>query len=302
MTDWNGFDHKTTGDEVVSGIDLAGKLMIVTGANTGIGYEAARALSAAGARVIFACRNEETGRAAVKRTIDQHPDSNAEFRRLDLGSLGSVRRFASEFEEEAVDVLICNAGLINKDYQTAENGIEQTVSVCHIGHFLLTQQLLPSLLRAGGDAGAGRVVMVASESHRQPKKLDFDKFPLSAETFSVLESYGQSKLCNVLFANELHRRYFDKGLSACSLHPGNLVTTDIGRGSLLMRLGMLLASPFTKNANQGAATTVVCAVHPDRAAISGEYYSHCQLKRPSQESQDEAVAERLWKMSEGWVA
>ena len=109
-------------------------------------------------------------------------------------------------------------------------------------------------------------------------------------------------LCNVLFANELHRRYFDKGLSARSLHPGNLVTTDIGRGSLLMRLGMLLASPFTKNANQGAATTVVCAVHPDRAAISGEYYSHCQPKRPSQEAQDEAVAERLWKMSEGWVA
>ena len=106
----------------------------------------------------------------------------------------------------------------------------------------------------------------------------------------------------MLFANELHRRHFDKGLSASSLHPGNLVMTDTGRGSLLMRLGMLLASPFTKNANQGAATTVLCAVHPDRAAISGECYSHCQPKRPSQESQDEAVAERLWKMSEGWVA
>ena len=298
MTDWNGFDHKTTADEVLEGVDLAGKLMIVTGANTGIGFEAARALCSAGARVIFACRNEETGRAAVQRAMDQHPGVKAEFRQLDLGSLESVRSFAKEFEEEAVDVLICNAGLINKDYQTAENGLEQTVSVCHIGHFLLTQMLLPSLRRSGG----GRVVMVASESHRQPKTLDFEKFPLSAENFSVLESYGQSKLCNVLFANELHRRYFDEGLSACSLHPGNLVTTDIGRGSLLMRLGMLLASPFTKSANQGAATTVLCAVHPDREAISGEYYSHCQPKRPSRESQDPGVAAKLWTLSEGWVA
>jgi WW domain-containing oxidoreductase len=144
--------------------------------------------------------------------------------------------------------------------------------------------------------------MVSSESHRQPKTLDFDKLPLTRETFSIVESYGQSKLCNLLFANELHRRYLDQGLSACSLHPGNLVTTDIGRGSIWMRIGMKLASPFTKSPSQGAATTVLCAVHPDDDEVSGRYFSHCQVVRASREAEDPAVAGRLWKLSEDWVS
>jgi WW domain-containing oxidoreductase len=302
MTDWKRFSNKTTADEIVEGVDLSGKLVIVTGANTGIGFEAARALASAGARVVFACRNEEAGHAAVARTIAQHPSAIAEFSKLDLASLESVREFAARFANEDVDVLVCNAGVVNTHYHEVESGLEHTLGVCHLGHFLLTQLLLPRLLQRAQGGGSARVVMVSSESHRQPKTLNFDKLPLTRETFSVLESYGQAKLCNLLFANELHRRYFDQGLSACSLHPGNLVTTDIGRGSIWMRIGMALASPFTKSANQGAATIALCAVHPDASEVSGHYFSHCQQQRPSRESQDPAVAERLWKLSEGWVA
>jgi WW domain-containing oxidoreductase len=297
MTDWKRFDSKTTADEIVQEEDLSGKLMIVTGANTGIGFEAARALASAGARVVFACRNEEAGRAAVARTVAQHPGALAEFSMLDLASLASVREFAARFSDEDIDVLVCNAGIVNTHYHEVESGFEHTVGVCHVGHFLLTQLLLPQLLRGG----TGRVVMVSSESHRQPKTLDFDKLPLTRETFSILESYGQAKLCNLLFSNELHRRHFEQGLSACALHPGNLVTTDIGRGSIWMRIGMLLASPFTKTANQGAATIALCAAHPDASEISGHYFSHCQQLRPSRESQDATVAEKLWKLSETWV-
>ena len=298
MVDWNQFNRNSTADDVLADVDLSGKLVIVTGANTGIGFEAARAMAAVGARVVFACRNAEAGKEAVARTVAQHPNANAEFSKLDLASLDSVRAFAERFASESIDVLVCNAGVVNSEYQEVEGGFEHTVGVCHVGHFLLTQLLLPALLRSG----VGRVVMVASESHRQPKTLDFDKLPLTRETFSILESYGQAKLCNVLLANELHRRYFDQGLSACSLHPGNLVTTEIGRGSIWMRIGMALASPFTKSPNQGAATIALCAAHPEASAISGQYFSHCQLKRPSRESQDAAVAERLWKLSEGWVS
>lgn len=298
MTDWNRFDKTTTADEVVEGIDLSGKLIIVTGSNTGIGFESARAMAAAGARVVFACRDEQKGRDAVTRTLAQHPGATAEFSKLDLASYGSVREFAARFADDDIDVLVCNAGIVNNRYRETESGFEHTVGVCHLGHFLLTQHLLPQLLRGG----RGRVVMVSSESHRQPKTLDFEKLPLTRENFSILESYGQAKLCNLLFSNELHRRYFDQGLSACSLHPGNLVTTDIGRGSILMRIGMLLASPFTKTANQGAATIAVCATHPDATEISGRYYSHCQPKRPSREAENVETAARLWDRSEGWVA
>jgi WW domain-containing oxidoreductase len=270
----------------------------VTGANTGIGFEAARALSSAGARVIFACRNEEAGLNAVDRVRTQHPNAIAEFERLDLASLASVREFADRFADQPIDVLVCNAGVVNSEYAEVENGFEHTVGVSHLGHFLLTQLLLPSLLVGDG----GRVVMVSSESHRQPKTLNFEKLPLSRETFSIMESYGQAKLCNLLFSNELHRRYFDQKLSAVALHPGNLVTTDIGRGSFWMRLGMRLASPFTKSPNQGAATTVLCAVHPDASEVSGRYFSHCREARASREAEDPAVAERLWKLSEDWCA
>jgi WW domain-containing oxidoreductase len=298
VTDWKQFNHRSTADAVLEGVDLTGKLMIVTGANTGIGFEAARALAAAGARVVFACRNEQAGRGAVERITLQHPGVKAEFSMLDLASPVSVREFAARFADDDIDVLVCNAGLVNKQYEEVESGFEHTVAVSHLGHFLLTQQLLDPLLRGG----SGRVVMVSSESHRQPKRLAFDKLPLTQKTFSILESYGQAKLCNLLFANELHRRYFDRGLSACSLHPGNLVTTDIARGSLLMRVGMMIASPFTKSPNQGAATTVLCAVHPEASEVSGRYFSHCQEKRASREAEDPQVAERLWKLSEGWVS
>jgi WW domain-containing oxidoreductase len=297
MTEWSRFDRKSTADEIVEGLDLSGRCMIVTGANTGIGFESARALASAGARVVFACRNEEAGRAAVDRALARHPGARAEFSKLDLASFDSIREFAARHASDDIDVLVCNAGVVNTHYHEVESGFEHTVGVCHLGHFLLTQLLLPSLQRSG----TGRVVMVSSESHRQPKALDFDKLPLTRETFSMLESYGQAKLCNLLFSNELHRRHFEQGLSACALHPGNLVTTDIGRGSIWMRIGMLLASPFTKTANQGAATIALCAAHPDASEISGHYFSHCQQLRPSRESQDATVAEKLWKLSETWV-
>jgi len=288
------FGSRTSADTVLEDLDLCGKNVLVTGANTGIGYQAARALAAAGATVIFACRNEQTGLAAVAAAKLAHPSCDARFMQLDLASFANIRAFCEQFSLPKLDILLCNAGLFASGYQHSEDNIESTVAVCHFGHFLLTQLLMDKLLAAT----KARVVMVSSESHRMPAQLDFDKFPLQKSQFSSLTAYGQAKLANVLFANELQRRFGGRGLSACSLHPGTLITTDIGRGSKAMSLVMKLISPFTKNSNQGAATSVFCAAYGAEDDIAGQYFSHCRRARSSREANNAAVAERLWQLSE----
>jgi NAD(P)-dependent dehydrogenase (short-subunit alcohol dehydrogenase family) len=247
--------------------------------------------------VLLACRDAEKAGDATERIRAKHPKANVSFAELDLGSFESIRSFVTSLNESSIDVLICNAGVLNASYHESDGGIEHTVGVCHLGHFLLVNGLLPKLLAA---AAGGRVVMVGSETHRTPRTLEFEKFPLDADNYSQLVSYGQAKLCNTLFANELQRRYGDQGLTACSLHPGNLVTTEIGRDSLLARWAMKLVSPFTKSPAQGAATSVVCAVHPDTTALAGRYFSHCQSVRMSREAENPEVAKRLWELTETW--
>jgi WW domain-containing oxidoreductase len=287
---------RSTTAEVLAGVDLTGKKIIVTGANTGIGFEAARAFAAAGADVVLACRSIEKADEAVARIRQCHPDARSQGLALDLASVSSIRHFCTQLPFETIDVLVCNAGLVPSRYQETEDGIELCVGVCHFGHFVLCKLLLDKILKSN-DA---RVVMVSSESHRSPAKLDFDHFPLSQLTFSSLKAYGQAKLCNVLFANELQRRYGKRGLSACSLHPGALITTDIGRYSGVLGLLVKLVSPFTKNPDQGAATTVYCAARATPEEIRGSYFSHCRKVGSSKEANNAETAGRLWALSEAF--
>lgn len=288
------FGSRSSTAEVLEGIDLSGKRVIVTGANTGIGFETARALAGAGADVVLACRDAAKGTEAVNRIKAKHPAAHVESATLDLASVASIKHFCETLPFDAIDILICNAGLVPSRYEETAEGIERCVGVCHFGHFALARLLLPRLLAAGN----ARVIMVSSESHRSPAKLDFDKFPLTRDNFSALTAYGQAKLCNVLFANELQRRYGEKGLVACSLHPGALITTDIGRYSGVLRALVMLASPFTKTPDQGAATTVYCAARADARDIEAKYFSHCRAVDASKEANDPGVARRLWELSE----
>jgi NAD(P)-dependent dehydrogenase (short-subunit alcohol dehydrogenase family) len=283
--------------DVVAGRDLSGRTIIVTGANTGIGEPTARALASTGARVIYACRRRDSGEAAVARARREFPACRAEFAELDLASLASVRRFAETLDAGRIDALVCNAGLSRLDYAETEDGFEQTVGVCHIGHFLLARLLMPRLLAAP----APRVVMVSSTSHTMPPKLDLANFPMTRDTYRGITAYGQAKLANVLMAKSLHRRYGERGLVACALHPGTLVTTEIGRYSAVIGLLMKLVSPFTKTPDQGAATTVWAVVHEPAAELAGQYLKECRVDRSSAESNDPSVAARMWTMSEAWV-
>ncbi len=298
MQDWSGtFGAQTTADEAVADLELSGQLAIVTGANSGIGFQAARALASAGARVIFACRDSAAGAAAVERTLAAHPGAIAEVGALDLGSRQSIGDFAERIDADSIDMVICNAGVFGGPYQEVDGALERTVGVCHVGHFLLVRALLPRLLAQGG----GRVVMVSSESHRSPRKLDFDRLPLTAAQYSGFVAYGQAKLCNVLFASELQRRHGAEGLTACSLHPGTMIATNIARSSGLASLVMKLMSPFTKGLSEGAATSILCATHLHLEEIAGRYFSDCRPKPASDEAQDAGVAERLWTRTEEWV-
>jgi WW domain-containing oxidoreductase len=294
---------RSSTNDVLQGKDLTGRTVVITGSNCGIGFETAQALAGAGAKVIFACRNIEKGKDAVHRCNALHPESKLAFFPLDLASTDSIKNFCSQIKDETIDTLICNAGLMSTKYQETKEGLEMTVGVCHFGHFLLTQLLLPQLLAAKELTGKSpRVVMVSSESHRMPAILDFNKFPLKkSDRFSALTAYGQAKLCNALFANELQRRFGEQGLTACSLHPGALITTSFGRDSGFLSLLFKLVSPLTKNPNQGAATTVFCASHENTEELAGKYFSHCQPVRSTKEANTPETARKLWQLSEEWM-
>jgi len=294
---------RSSTNDVLQGKDLTGRTVVITGSNCGIGFETAQALAGAGANIIFACRNKEKGEEALRRCQALHPQSNLAFFPLDLASVESIQQFCSDIKGKTIDTLVCNAGLMATEYQETKEGLEMTVGVCHFGHFLLTQLLMPQLLRAKEQSGNDpRIVMVSSESHRMPAKLNFNKFPLNkSNRFSPLTAYGQAKLCNALFANELQRRYGDQGLTACSLHPGALITTRFGRDSGFLSLFFKLVSPLTKNPNQGAATTVYCASHDKSDELAGKYFSHCKPVRSTKEANNPETARKLWEVSEGWV-
>jgi WW domain-containing oxidoreductase len=135
-----------------------------------------------------------------------------------------------------------------------------------------------------------------------PAKLNFNKFPLKkTDTFFPLMAYGQAKLCNALFANELQRRYQNQGLTACSLHPGALITTGFGRHSGFLSLVFKAVSPLTKTPNQGAATSVYCATHDNQNELAGKYFSHCKPSRSTKEANNPETARKLWEVSEDWV-
>jgi WW domain-containing oxidoreductase len=291
------FGSRPTADEVLEDIDLSGKTILVTGSGAGIGREAARALAAAGAHVILGCRTESSAEATVRAIEAACPCASLTPMALDLASFASIRRAVAALSVSRLDVLICNAGLHTPEFQTTEDGIELTVGVCHFGHFLLTLSLLERL-RAAANA---RVVMVSSESHRFPRELRFDRFPLDEKRYQGLVAYGQAKLCNVLFANELTRRYASEGITANSLHPGSMIGTSIFRSSPAGKALAIALSPFTKTIAQGAATTVYCAAAPELAGVGGRYFSDCKEKRPSAFARDEAAAKKLWEMSEALV-
>ncbi len=279
--------------------DQAGRLAVVTGANTGIGFEAARALARKGAEVILACRNLEKARAASDRILAESPDARVEVMALDLADLDKVEAFAAAFREThaRLDLLILNAGVMVPPASKTAQGFELQLGVNHLGHFALTGHLLPTLRGTDG----ARVVVVTSLAARMGK-MRFDD-PMFERGYQAWPAYGQSKLANQLFGVELQRRLDAAGcgLRVTFAHPG-WTATDLQRSSSLASFFNPL---FAMKPPQGALPTLRAATDPGAAA--GDYFGpggvmqmrgYPRRVRLVRAASDSAAAARLWELSE----
>jgi len=268
---------------------------LITGGNTGIGLSTAIALARDGGRVHIACRSAAAGEAAVERIKAASGSADVRLLMLDLASLSSVRACAAEFLalDEPLHVLVNNAGVGGQRGLSAD-GFELHFAVNHLGHFALTQLLLDRLAASGPGA---RVVNVSSEAHYNARGIDFEAVRRRTATFAGAREYAVSKLCNVLFTQELARRLDGTVTTSYALHPG-VVASDIWRR--VPRLARPFITRRMLTTEQGAVTSVYCATSPAVAGDSGLFYDKCAVRPPSAAATPE-LAELLWKYSVEWT-
>jgi len=277
------------------------RTFLITGGNTGIGLATATALARGGARVYIACRDPERGKAAVAAITEASSHAGVALLPLDLSSLNSVRACAEAFlvRDEPLHVLINNAGVAGARGQTAD-GFEAHFGINHLGHFALTMLLLDRLKASGPGC---RVVNVSSESHYGAPGIDWPTLQQKTRTFTGTREYAVSKLCNVLFTQELARRLggagtgTDSDVTTYALHPG-VVASDIWR-----RIPQPFRALYTRRMitpEQGAVTSLYCSTSPQAAGESGLFYDKCQSVPPNPVATPE-LGELLWKQSTEWT-
>ncbi len=321
MSKWN---KETTTNEILEGVDLSGVKVLVTGASGGLGEETSRALAAAGASVIMAARDNTKNSEAKERILSSHSEAKLELHELNLASLQDVRSSAEEFlsKNESLDLLVNNAGIMCTPFGHTTDGFEQQFGVNHLGHYLFTGLLMPSLEKSG----SSRVVCLSSGAHLICG-VNLDDPMFERRDYDGWDSYGQSKSANALFAREFDRRYAEKGIHAFSVHPG-MIFTELGRhmteedmASLMERRKAQISTDEDANSSDnmmspktveaGAATTVWACVDDTLESQGGHYLADCQLGVPlaSEDSSpgscsmaghilDDMAAEKLWELSE----
>lgn len=277
--------------------DLAGRRMLITGGNSGIGRAAALLLAKRGADVTITARDATKGERAVEE-ISSAAGRPIRWLPLDLASFDSIRAAAEAVQRTLPElhVLVNNAGLVLSQRQLTREGFEATFGTNHLGHFLLTSLLEPLLSRSA----PSRVVVVASDAHRRaPAGLDFDDLQ-SERGYSGWVAYCRSKLANVYFARELGLRWAGRGVTANALHPGVIASRFARDGDApgVLGIGFALLRPFLLSEEQGARTTVYCASEPGLDDVTGAYFARCRQVTPSRHARDDRAAARLWDVSE----
>ncbi|CAK1541848.1 unnamed protein product [Leptosia nina] len=273
---------------------MRGKVVVVTGASGGIGFETALELARRGAKVIVACRNDARGERAVRTISRLTRNERVRYVHLDLSSLRSVRKFVEELEatEAKLDVLINNAGALCASRRRTDDGLMNDMQINHFGPFLLTTLLVPLLKKAA----PSRVVLVSSAWHR------FGTIEnLNDESTGYIRAYANSKLCNVLFSKELARRLRGTGVVVNSLNPGQVNTSLYRSSTLLEKLRTLVLYFFFKTPAEGAQTSVYLAISNDCDVATGMYFEDCKQVAPSAKAENGMLATKLWAISEQLV-
>ncbi|KAM8939635.1 retinol dehydrogenase 14-like [Pelodytes ibericus] len=279
-------------------VDLTGKTAIVTGANTGIGKCVATDLARRNARVILACRSKERGQRAVQEIQQQTGNRNVILGILDTSSMSSVRTFAQHIlqEEKRLDILINNAGASGLPHSITSEGLERTFATNHLGPFLLTNLLVDLMKRSA----PSRLVFVSSFIHSKgvinPRHLKGEDL----KGLHISEYYNCTKLMNAAYANELARRLQGTGVTVSSLNPGVVMTDAMRNYSFIIRsIFNVIGFFFFKTAEEGAASSIFCAVSEEMEGITGKYVdSDCTMLLPSEKARDPAVAKKLWEACE----
>lgn len=279
--------------------DLAGRVAVVTGANSGIGQVTAGALASLGAHVVMACRSTQRGEAAAAELLAADPNRRLEVRRLDLADLDDVRRFCDEFRRDhgRLDILVNNAGRVVGERGTSPQGHELTLATNHLGPFLLTGHLL-GLLEASAPA---RIVVVGSSSHTGGD-LDLDDLQWEARPYRGLTAYATSKLANLLFVRELARRLDPTRVTVACVHPGTIRSGfGAGDGPRWLRLLLPLARWAFLTPERGADGSVFLAAGADPERFHGAYVVRRRVVPGSRASRDLEAARALWLATEELV-
>lgn len=312
MTDRSQFGHETTTDQVLEGIDLRGKVAIVTGSSGGLGAEAARGLASKGAAVTITARDMAKGEAVADRIRASTGNDAIEVRPLELGSPESIRLFAKNWlaDHDALHILINNAGVMASPLGRTEQGFELQLGTNHLGHFLLTGLLTPALVAATH----ARVVCVSSGGHRFSPVV-FEDLNYENRTYDKWEAYGQAKTANILHAVELDRRLKERGVRGYAIHPGGIIT-ELGRHLDKDDIEQLRERSSNsglrwKEIPAGAATEVYAATAPELADTGAVYLEDCGIAKLSEDLEsasgvaayalDAENAKRLWEISEELV-
>ena len=282
--------------------NMKNKVVVITGATSGIGQVAAEKLAAMGARVVQVARDKQRGQAAITRLNQISPGISHTIYYADLSRLAEMKRVAAEIAqaEPRIDVLMNNAGAMFGTRQLTEDGLERTFALNHLSYFVMTQGLRDRLAASA----PARVVNTASDAHTSGT-VDFDDLQ-SEKTYRpnlkdwvryggpAFKVYARSKLMNILYTRELARKLAGTGVTANSLHPGFVATRFGDQTGGLIGFGVGIAKRFALTPEQGAETLVYLASSPDVAAMTGEYFHKCRPAIPSKEAQDDDKAQRLW--------
>jgi NAD(P)-dependent dehydrogenase (short-subunit alcohol dehydrogenase family) len=272
---------------------MNGKIVLITGATSGIGYETALALAKKNATVVITARNMEKGNSVKEDLILKSTNLDIHFLECDLASFESIKRFAAEFRNnfDKLHILINNAGIWDFTRRESRDGIENTFATNHLAPFLITYLLIDILIKSS----PARIINLTSGLHFG--SINFHDIEFS-RGFSGFKAYKQSKLANILFTRSLSKRLNGNGITVNCVHPG-MVNTNLARDAGWFLRGAFKL--FGKSPQKGAQTSIYLATSPEVKNITGEYFSNCKVKRSSKQSYDMVMADKLWKISEKYI-